>query len=336
MKKQFTKEKIKQKIKENSSILVLFVLMLVMLFPVPYYITVGGGVMGMDEKITVIGEKEKEGSLGSCYVKELKGTVASLLLSYVVPGYERTKISDVVIEGEDVEDYDFREKLEFTSSYEVAKKNAFEALGKSVVLKVKKIHVIAKAEEAKTTLEVQDQILAIENKEVGDLDAIKEILKTHQENDEISILVLRDGEEVMTTTTLYKENDEVKLGIYLMSEYAYETDPKVELSVSNKESGPSGGLMMSLAIYNKLSDEDITGGKKVVGTGTIDDDGKVGEIGGVKFKIRGAIKEKADVFLVPKENYDEAKKELDEHETNMKLIVVETFADALSKLKDIR
>ena len=53
--------------------------------------------------------------------------------------------------------------------------------------------------------------------------------------------------------------------------------------------------MLTLAIYNSLVDKDITKGKKVVGTGTIEEDGSVGSIGGVKYKLNGAVRQKADV-----------------------------------------
>lgn len=55
--------------------------------------------------------------------------------------------------------------------------------------------------------------------------------------------------------------------------------------------------MMSLAIYNYLTENDITHGLKIAGTGTIDADGNVGTIGGIEYKIKGAIKNKVDVFL---------------------------------------
>ena len=61
---------------------------------------------------------------------------------------------------------------------------------------------------------------------------------------------------------------------------------------------------------NNLTEEDITKGKKIVGTGTIEEDGSVGSIGGVKYKLNGAVRQKADIFLVPAgENYEEALKE---------------------------
>ena len=60
-----------------------------------------------------------------------------------------------------------------------------------------------------------------------------------------------------------------------------------------------------------LSSDDITHGKKVVGTGTIDVYGNVGEIGGIKYKLMAASKKNADIVFVPEANYKEAKKIMD-------------------------
>ena len=112
------------------------------------------------------------------------------------------------------------------------------------------------------------------------------------------------------------------------------TTPKIELEFKKSESGPSGGLVLALSIYNSLVSEDITQGRKIVGTGTIDVNGNVGSIGGVEYKIKGAVKEKADIFLVPAgENYEEAQKVIEENNYKIKLIPVTTFNDALEKLK---
>ena len=92
--------------------------------------------------------------------------------------------------------------------------------------------------------------------------------------------------------------------------------------------------MLSLAIYNSLIDEDITKGKKVVGTGTIDINGNVGKIDGVKYKILGAVKNKANLFICPKENYDEVIRVKKNHNLDIKIISVETFDEAIEYLNN--
>ena len=65
--------------------------------------------------------------------------------------------------------------------------------------------------------------------------------------------------------------------------------------------------MLTLAIYSNLNKIDLTHGKTIVGTGTIDADGNVGQISGIKYKLLGAVANKGDIFLVPDgDNYKEA------------------------------
>ena len=97
--------------------------------------------------------------------------------------------------------------------------------------------------------------------------------------------------------------------------------------------GPSAGLMFSLGIYDKLTPGSLTGGKFVAGTGTIDDDGKVGPIGGIEMKTVGARDKGAQYFLTPAENCAAAAKDTP---SGLRLVKVNTIGDALGALKDIR
>ena len=93
---------------------------------------------------------------------------------------------------------------------------------------------------------------------------------------------------------------------------------------------------MTLTIYSYLNNIDLTHGKKIVGTGTIDRNGNVGEISGIKYKLMGAVKEKADIFLVPQgENYIEARNLKNEKSYDIDIVPVETFKEALKYLKEL-
>lgn len=104
------------------------------------------------------------------------------------------------------------------------------------------------------------------------------------------------------------------------------------MKTKGSESGSSGGLMLALAIYNDLIKDDLTKGRKIVGTGTISLDGTVGAIDGVKYKMLGAAKKEADIFLCPEENYDEALKIKNEFELDLILKSVKTFDEAVDYL----
>ena len=147
--------------------------------------------------------------------------------------------------------------------------------------------------------------------------------------------MIRDDEERDCTAVTYDTNDGTKIGVSLLTTYEYETDPEVTITSKASEAGSSGGLMMSLAIYNQLVPEDITGGMKIVGTGTIDIEGNVGEIGGVRYKLIGAVKNDADLFICPEENYEEAMSVKKEKDYDITIISVSTFLEAIEKLEGL-
>jgi PDZ domain-containing protein len=71
--------------------------------------------------------------------------------------------------------------------------------------------------------------------------------------------------------------------------------------------GPSAGLMFALTVYNAVTPDDLTGGRKIAGTGTINPDGSVGPIGGVEQKVVAAELAGATYFLSPPQNYAAAR-----------------------------
>jgi hypothetical protein len=90
--------------------------------------------------------------------------------------------------------------------------------------------------------------------------------------------------------------------------------------------GPSGGLMLALAFTDRLNQGDLTGGRRIAGTGTIDWDGTVGEIGFVGYKVRAAAAAGATVFFAPLGNFDEARRAAP---PALRIVPVGSFVDAV-------
>jgi PDZ domain-containing protein len=109
-------------------------------------------------------------------------------------------------------------------------------------------------------------------------------------------------------------------------------DVKVTLKLADV-GGPSAGLLFTLGIIDKLDGDgsggDLTGGRTVAGTGTIDADGKVGAVGGVGLKTQAARRDGATVFLVPKAECSDAKSELPK---GLRLVPVTTLKGAVDAL----
>jgi PDZ domain-containing protein len=100
-----------------------------------------------------------------------------------------------------------------------------------------------------------------------------------------------------------------------------------------KIGGPSAGLMFALGIIDKLDPADLTGGTFVAGTGTIDEDGAVGPIGGIPQKLVAARRAGATVFLTPAANCAEAAARIP---AGLRLVKVTSLDDALGALRQLR
>lgn len=152
--------------------------------------------------------------------------------------------------------------------------------------------------------------------------------------------IIRDGETILYDLTKnYYTETQCAFGAFI--------DPLTEIISTEIEyelhntftSGPSGGLMQSLYIYNVLTPNDITGGLKIAGTGTIDAFGDVGPIGGIEQKIITSALNGIDIFFAPHisdseyDNYVVALAILETLDTDMKVIPVTNFSDATNYLE---
>jgi PDZ domain-containing protein len=97
--------------------------------------------------------------------------------------------------------------------------------------------------------------------------------------------------------------------------------------------GPSAGLMFTLAIIDRMTQDDLAAGRHIAGTGEITEKGEVGPIGGISFKVVGAREAGATDFLVPQQNCQEAKSAVPD---GLHLIKVSSLDTALSALADLK
>lgn len=102
--------------------------------------------------------------------------------------------------------------------------------------------------------------------------------------------------------------------------------------------GPSAGLMFALSVVELLGADDLGGGRVVAGTGSIDRDGQVHAIGGVRQKVVGAQTREdgraASVFLVPRDNLAQARDA--PVDRRVLLVPVDTLEDAVVALDNLR
>ncbi len=324
-------------IKEEYKFIIFLLLSVILfLFPVNYYIIVGGDISNIDDRVIISDSYNSKGSFNISYVSELKGRLGPYLLSYIIPGWESESANDYkYVDEETIQDIEFRNRLDLVSTNGNAIKWAYKLANKEYRVIDTKVYVISVSDEYESNLKIGDRIVKFDDNEIKDVDSARKYLGEISK-DKIKVTVIRKNKEIDIDTNVYTKDGKKIIGVYLQEVSEYETDPKVEVKFKSKESGPSAGLITTLSIYDKLTKGDLTKGLKIAGTGTIEVDGAIGEIGGVKYKLAGAVKNKADVFLVPNgDNYEECVKLKKNNKYKIKIIGVSTIEEAIEKLNNL-
>ena len=300
--------KVKDFIKNNwlFTLLVIFVICCTFI-RLPYDVEMPGGIIDLGNRVKVDGKEVPiEGSFNMAYVSVVQGSIPHILLGLILPDWDVVPQEENLYENETVEDANKRDRLLLEQSKDYAIAAAMHVAGIPYEISNKVNYVGLVAIKAKTDIKVGDNIISCNGEEVVDLNSFKEVVRSSEVGEKLNFKVKREGKIVDAYAIVYEEDDDKFVGLSVLTTFDINSKMNVEIDSKSSESGPSGGLMMALMVYNAITNQDITKGRKIVGTGTIDLDGNVGEIGGVKYKLMGAVKKKADVFLVPEENYEEA------------------------------
>ena len=222
------------------------------------------------------------------------------------------------------------------TSENVAIAVALKNIGYEIESKGDGVAVVGLLEDSpvKDKLKKGDLINSINNTDIFSATEFISTLRTYSIGETVSIGLLReiDGikEQIYIKTTLIEHVEyegEPMVGFLATTvnerfDFPFEIDIK-----TGNVGGPSAGLMMALNVYNNLIPEDITNSKIIAGTGTIEIDGSVGPVGGIKQKIIAAKRAGAELILVPVANFEEARP----FETDKTAIVaVDSFDEALS------
>ena len=307
-------------LKNNITKLLIIIFLLVLFnFKLPYYIEKPGDLKNLNHKIIVENEYESKGTLNLTYVLQKDATIFNYIESLFEKNSKLIKKEKNV--EENIQNLNKQSILSLKNSYNTACYVANKKNNNKDILNNFNYY-ISNVENINTNLEIGDKIISIDGYTIEQIEQIKEIIGNYESSIEIEIIVNENEKKFIKL-----ENG--KLGISVIKIYDCKN---VKFDFKNNESGGSGGLMIALSIYDKLIKTDLTGGKKIAGTGTIDIKGNIGDISGVSYKLIGAAKNKADIFFVPKENYNEALVTKNENKLNIEIVEVNTFDDALNYL----
>lgn len=327
-------------------VIFIFLLFASLLFvKLPVYIYKPGGASELSQIVEVKHGYKSKGELHLVTVSRQQATPLLYMLAKFQSYQDIVPIDDAIPDGYTEEEYHHYQMKMMESSHNAAVSVAYKAADYPVSIENNGVRVIHVMEDmpAKNIVEVDDEIIAVDSMKILEAHELVSYVQSKKLGDIIELTIKREDEtfqEKIKLSVFPHNPEQVGIGIQLHTNKKIEAVPPVEINSGNI-GGPSAGLMFALEIYDQLTNEDITRGYKIAGTGEIDFSGKVLRIGGVDKKVVAADKEDIEIFFVPNEegaddsNYEVAKETARKINSKMKIIPVDSFAEALEYLKQL-
>jgi PDZ domain-containing protein len=342
------KIKNKKKVKLNSfkrivpTSIVIFLMIALLLTPVPFIKISPGPLFNtvgkeMDQEvISINGVKTylSKGELNFTTVSETGGPFGRLVLidaisAWIDPTQAVVPSSDLYPEVVDPEVIKKENERAFSGSQTDAIAAALRYLKIPVEVKVVVDSVVVDS-PSDGKIEPGDVVISVDKIEVKTAADVVRLVQLRKPNEVIELTISRNKNvetALVTGTELKSDTSKASIGISI----GPGIDPPYDFKFGVAEvGGPSAGLMLTLGIIDELTENDLTAGKIIAGTGTINYLGEVGPIGGIRQKLEGAQNGGAQLFLAPIDNCDEISSD---NYKAMPVVAVSTLASAIKAIE---
>jgi len=330
------------------TIIILAILIYVSFYiPVPVYITLPGSALELDEMLEVSGGYREKGDFMLTTVTMIPGNLPYYLYAQLTSYAEVIPEEAVLTEEEEPEDYNKRQLKVMKQSQDNAVIAAFQYLKLPIEIKEQGILVMGLIPgfPGEKVLEIGDLITEVDQIPMKKVEDLLHYLEKKQVGEKVQVVFMRGNKsftEEISLADLNEEEQSKKAGIGFYPFNEREVIPSKEVVFHTEEiGGPSAGLMFTLEMINQLTPTDLTNGYKIAGTGTMDSDGSVGQIGGARLKVKAAYKKGAEIFFVPKDihaddvNQKEAEKANAELGNPLKIVPVSNLNEAMEFLQQL-
>lgn len=236
--------------------------------------------------------------------------------------------SDIYPQGESTQQVNQQNADDMDESKVLAAVVALRRLGYRVDPSAVDVTEVRPGAPADGKLRAGDRLVRADGRPVTSIQQLQEVIQHHHVGDTLAFAVKRGDADVPVRVPVGLDGGQPRIGVVLREQYG-----KLPVAVSiNTENigGPSAGLMFSLSIYDRLTPGDLTGGRRIAGTGQITEDGSVVPIGGIGEKLVAAKRQGATLFLVPRGNCEEARAH---PPAGLRMVVVSSVADAIAFLE---
>lgn len=312
----------------------LFLIMALFLVRFDYVIYTPGSLENLNDRIIVTPSNESKGSMNLTYVTSIPANIPNMLLSLIIPNWDIESLNNMRVEDESEKEIENRDKIYLKDTSYDAIIAAFKEANMKYEITNVDVTITYIYNIAKTNLKVGDVIKTINGVKITSFNSLINEVNKYEVGEKLIINVLRNDKIIEREATIVLEENKKMIGISLAELKNIKTNPEVKFVFKNNESGSSRGLMCALEIYNRITKYDITKGDIISGTGVIDENGNVGSIGGVKYKLKGAVNKHAKVFIVPSDNYEEAISLKNKYKYDIEIIKADTLKNVIKTLKE--
>lgn len=329
-----------------------------LLWPIDGYIEAPGQADNLAQFVKIDGKTDNSKgryNITSVYLSKANGL--GYLQTLINPHLSFAKTADVT-GGESSAVFAKVQNFYMQSAIASAEQVAFKKANQPITTTYQGIYVlnVTKDSHFKKSIQVGDTITAIDGHHFENADGFIKYLANKPKDIKVQIDYLRDGKAGNTSGDTIKlassksseyPNGRSGIGIILTDNVTVKTTPTVTVD-PGQIGGPSGGLMFTLQIYDQLTGDKLSRGRNISGTGTMNANGYVGEIGGIDKKVLAAKAAGSTVFFAPyvapnaeilkyeekhQTNYQLARQTAKKYAPNVKVVPVRTFDDAVNYLE---
>ncbi len=324
-----------------AALVFLVLLVLAMTLPVPYVILSPGptyNTLGADDKgstiIVLKGTRAKKTSghlnMTTVLVSTQQLTVFDALSAWVQSDEVVVPRSSIYPPGESQDQVDQQNAQDFSDSQDNAIAAASCELGYRTQFGVVSVRGDG---AAAGKLQPADVVKTLDGAPADSDVLLRQLLAKDAPGTKVEVGILRAGRAKTVAITLGKpvggrSGGSIGIGVGQVCPLPF----TVDLGLGNQIGGPSAGLMFALGIMDKTGKQDLTDGRFIAGTGTIDSSGSVGPIGGIQLKMIAARRAGASVFLAPAGNCADVRGAIP---GGLDVVKVDTLHHAVQYLNDL-
>lgn len=332
-------------------LLTVVVILALFLIPLPYYIEGPGTANNLKDFVRVTKHPDKRaGKFMLTSVAQMPARPITWLYAQLNPHYSVVSAEEAN-DGQDDATYEKVQQFYMDSAINEAIATAYKSAHETYHKTYRGIYVLEVQSNSKfkDRLKVGDTITKVNGRHFSSATGYQRYIARQGVGHTVRITYVHNGRSQTAAAPLVKLSaHRAGIGVALTDDVNVTT--KIPVKVDPGEiGGPSAGLMFSLQIYQQLTNQNLRRGRKIAGTGTIDGNGQVGEIGGIDKKIIAAKRAGATIFFAPyikptkrvlaleenhQTNYQVAKATAKKYAPNMRVVPVTSFDQAVQYLKN--